>query len=211
MRRLLFPVLMVGLAAGLFTLGSGAFLKDSGADTNNKIASGTLDLTLGGAVGLCDYASVIPGQTLAACTKTLNMAGTLNDLHLDVELHATNLACDPNGANNGIANKCDTSADLSPADFLVHACSFPAAGACPWLPFPFVADAATLADFIAQGCRVLDADSDASEDGRVLSLTLKVKDIIADNTQGDAIDITFHFGLSTLAPAPVGPASRCHP
>ncbi len=203
MRRLLFPVLILGLASGLFTLGSGAFVQDNESDTGNTISAGSLDLALGSTVGACDFASVIPGQTLATCAKTLNMAGSLDNLHLDVELHATNLACDPNGANNGIANKCDTSADLSPADFLIHACTFNGGGC--WLPF--VADSTTLAAFIGV-CGVLDAGSDASEDGRVLSLTLKVKDIIADNTQGDAIDIIFHFGLSQAAPAP---ANRCHP
>jgi predicted ribosomally synthesized peptide with SipW-like signal peptide len=45
MRRLVFPILVIGLAAGMFTMGSGAFFSDTEQDTGNTIAAGTLDLS----------------------------------------------------------------------------------------------------------------------------------------------------------------------
>jgi predicted ribosomally synthesized peptide with SipW-like signal peptide len=44
MRRILFPLLVIGLAGGLFTLGSGAFFSDTETDTDNTITAGSLDL-----------------------------------------------------------------------------------------------------------------------------------------------------------------------
>jgi predicted ribosomally synthesized peptide with SipW-like signal peptide len=45
-RRILFPLLVIGLAGGLFTLGSGAFFSDTETDTGNIITAGSLNLTL---------------------------------------------------------------------------------------------------------------------------------------------------------------------
>ena len=55
MRRILFPLLVIGLAAGMFTLGSGAFFSDTETDTGNTITAGTLDLeTADTFAGACD-------------------------------------------------------------------------------------------------------------------------------------------------------------
>ncbi|HXH22859.1 MAG TPA: SipW-dependent-type signal peptide-containing protein [Dehalococcoidia bacterium] len=195
MRRILFPLLVIGLAGGLFTLGSGAFFSDVETDTGNTITAGTADLVIGSTVSSCDYAGVAPGQALSACAITLNMAGSLNDLHLDVEVHVTQVA------DTCTTENCNGAANLSAADIAVTACSF-AGGSCPF------GAVATLADIVAAGCVALDADSAANEDGRVLSLTFQVSSSIANNTQGDGLSIDFHFGLSQQTDAS---PSRCHP
>ena len=46
MRRILFPLLIIGLAAGLFSLGSGAFFSDTETSTGNTFTAGSLNLTL---------------------------------------------------------------------------------------------------------------------------------------------------------------------
>jgi spore coat-associated protein N len=203
MRRILFPLLVIGLAGGLFTLGSGAFFTDTETDTGNTITTGTLDLTLGSTVGACDYTNVAPGDQLAACDKTLNMGGSLDDLYLAVELHSSSAACNSGGANDS-SEYCDTNANLVAGNLLVHACSF-ASGVCPWA---FTPDTTTLADLISEGCVALDTDSDHTEDNRVLSLTFKVAANLPNAAQGDAISVDYHFGLTQASDAP---ASRCHP
>jgi predicted ribosomally synthesized peptide with SipW-like signal peptide len=199
MRRILFPLLVIGLAGGLFTLGSGAFFSDTETDTGNTITAGTLDLALGNAVGSCDLSDAHPEHTFV-CNITLNMAGSLNDLHLDGEVHTQGTADSCN------LDACNGQANLSGADIIVSACSFDG-GACPF-PNPGGGDH-LLSEIEAGGCAVFDADSDEGEDGRVLSLTFRVNPFAGNVIQGDSLDITFHFGLTQAADS--NNANRCHP
>jgi predicted ribosomally synthesized peptide with SipW-like signal peptide len=199
MRRILFPLLVIGLAAGLFTLGSGAFFSDTETDTGNTIVAGTLDLGLGGAIGACDTDQVIPGQLLPACNITLNMAGSLNDLYLYAQTNFGVSACNPAGANDS-TEFCDTTADLGPSDFAVEACSFDG-GSCPWA---FTSGETTLADLF--DCVPLDQDADAGEDNRTLSIQVRANTSIGNAAQGDRVDFAFTFGLSQPEDSP---SSRC--
>jgi len=104
MRRILFPLLVIGLAGGLFTLGSGAFFSDTETDTGNTITAGTLDLSLTGtgyASSQCDIASYQPASdgnvnfdgSLGTCKIPAKNVGSLDgDLYLRAVV--TNTACD---------------------------------------------------------------------------------------------------------------------
>ncbi len=55
MRRILFPILIIGVVAGMFSIGSGAFFSDTETSTANVFTAGTLNLTLdGGSAGAGD-------------------------------------------------------------------------------------------------------------------------------------------------------------
>jgi spore coat-associated protein N len=187
MRRILFPLLVIGLAAGLFTLGSGAFFSDTETDTGNVITAGTLDLQLGTATGACDYSNAAPGATLSPnCVITLNMGGTLNNLHLDMQLGASGIAdtCNTEG--------CNAAANLVASDIQIMTCTW-AGGSCP---FTFTSGTTTLQDMITEGCVTLDASSDANEDNRTLVLAFRISSGVDNTRQGDGIDITATFGLT---------------
>jgi spore coat-associated protein N len=119
MRRILFPLLVIGLAAGLFTLGSGAFFSDTETDTGNTITAGTLDLSLTGTgytSSQCDIAAYQPTASgdvtfdgaLATCKIPAKNVGSLDgDLYLRTVV--TNVSC---VANGGSGEACDSSGDL---------------------------------------------------------------------------------------------------
>ncbi len=106
MRRILFPLLVIGLAGGLFTLGSGAFFSDKQSDTGNTITAGSLLLSIGGNGSVnCSIGSYQPTSlgnvtfdgVLPTCQVTGTNAGTLDgDLYLKVVV--TN---DDNGCAGG--------------------------------------------------------------------------------------------------------------
>jgi spore coat-associated protein N len=78
MRRILFPLLIIGLATGLFTLGSGAFFTDTAEDTNNTITSGTVDISIGAGpiVSVSSPPGMAPGDTVNGSVVVTN-SGTL--------------------------------------------------------------------------------------------------------------------------------------
>jgi predicted ribosomally synthesized peptide with SipW-like signal peptide len=95
MRRILFPLLVIGLAGGLFTLGSGAFFSDVESDTGNTITAGTLDLEKTALFSAsCTSASLVkPGDGPVNCSATVTNAGSLDgDLYLRVVLVETDPA-----------------------------------------------------------------------------------------------------------------------
>jgi predicted ribosomally synthesized peptide with SipW-like signal peptide len=80
MRRILFPLLIIGMAAGLFTMGSGAFFSDTAEDTGNVITAGTVDITLTGGSPIVTVASppgMAPGDNANGSVQ-VNNAGTLS-------------------------------------------------------------------------------------------------------------------------------------
>ncbi len=93
MRRILFPLLVIGLAGGLFTLGSGAFFSDSETDTGNTITAGTLtlDVTSPFATVACSSTNLTkPGDGPATCTNTVQNSGSITgDLYLKVTYNNT--------------------------------------------------------------------------------------------------------------------------
>jgi spore coat-associated protein N len=64
MRRILFPLLVIGLAGGLFTLGSGAFFTDQATDTDNTIATGTVDINVSPTSATLTASNMAPGDTI---------------------------------------------------------------------------------------------------------------------------------------------------
>lgn len=125
MRRILFPLLVIGLAAGLFSLGSGAFFSDTATDTGNVIAAGTLDLLINLetddiVTNQCSIAVYQPqggisndvdfDGPLENCTVTVKNNGTLaGDLFLKIVI--VDEACNSAGANDG-SEFCDVTANL---------------------------------------------------------------------------------------------------
>jgi predicted ribosomally synthesized peptide with SipW-like signal peptide len=111
MRRILFPILVIGLTAGLFTLGSGAFFSDVENSTGNTFTAGSLDLKVDvtgtsgtnvgdSATGTCVIAEFYPptpsndvifdGATGDNCTITVENLGNLpGDLYLEITLPLT--------------------------------------------------------------------------------------------------------------------------
>jgi predicted ribosomally synthesized peptide with SipW-like signal peptide len=90
MRRILFPLLIIGLATGLFTLGSGAFFSDTAEDTNNTITAGTMTLEVTqkfNAVASCTLPSNAKPGDPVSCSSTLTNTGSLaGKLYLAVEV-----------------------------------------------------------------------------------------------------------------------------
>jgi predicted ribosomally synthesized peptide with SipW-like signal peptide len=96
MRRILFPLLVIGLAGGLFTLGSGAFFSDIETDTSNTITAGTLDLqkTATFAASCSASTNAKPGDSFP-CTTTLTNGGSLSgDLYMQAAVTDTNNLAD---------------------------------------------------------------------------------------------------------------------
>jgi predicted ribosomally synthesized peptide with SipW-like signal peptide len=86
MRRILFPLLVIGLAGGLFTLGSGAFFSDTETDTSNTITAGNLDLTKTTAFATTCAATTNakPGDTFPCATTLTNSGSLAGDLYMEV-------------------------------------------------------------------------------------------------------------------------------
>lgn len=79
MRRILFPLLIIGMAAGLFTLGSGAFFSDFATDTGNTITAGTLDINVTDPFGnlACDLSGVVKPGDSTTCSATVTNDGSI--------------------------------------------------------------------------------------------------------------------------------------
>jgi predicted ribosomally synthesized peptide with SipW-like signal peptide len=199
MRRILFPILVIGLAAGLFTLGSGAFFSDTETDTGNTITAGTLDLKLldgaDAALGAhhCDASNVQPGQDLtfttsgATCiTHFKNNGSLVADLWAQVKVNSYACTDTANGGAGGTSQYCDVNADLVGGDFTISSYTGPAA-------FGITAGTSTIADLVSAGCvKITDNIAAAATTSLTFDLTVKT-DLAAspDNlAQGDAIKIT---------------------
>jgi spore coat-associated protein N len=76
MRRILFPLLVIGLAGGLFTLGSGAFFTDTATDTGNTITTGTVDISIAPTTAILTASNMAPGDTINGSILVKN-SGTL--------------------------------------------------------------------------------------------------------------------------------------
>jgi predicted ribosomally synthesized peptide with SipW-like signal peptide len=203
MRRILFPLLVIGLAGGLFTLGSGAFFSDAESDVDNIITAGTLDLVCDvfggeadcGGPGHFSISGMVPGTTTKVFTLTLSNGGSLSGV-LAAQVNATALACDDDGANDN-SEHCDVGADLAASEIDITACSY-AGGACPWVGANSLDDLAS--------CVTLDATFDASDDNIALSFTVRVNSGVGNAEQGDAVDIDVLLGL-----VQTGQAANCTP
>jgi predicted ribosomally synthesized peptide with SipW-like signal peptide len=194
MRRILFPLLVIGLAGGLFTLGSGAFFSDTETDTGNTITAGTIDLVLEdgeGAPGAnhCSASGVSPdidvdftdsGENCS--TGFLNNGSLTADLYVKFDVNSYGCTNVANGGLNDGSQYCNAGADLLASDFLIT--SFTGPGA-----WGIVTNTSTLQTLEDLGCVLATANlvADASTD---VNFDLKVKSTVGNAAQGDAIKIT---------------------
>lgn len=78
MRRILFPLLIIGMAAGLFTLGSGAFFSDFDTDTGNTITAGTLTVGINPFFAdNCDLDEIVKPGDSDTCNSTVTNTGSI--------------------------------------------------------------------------------------------------------------------------------------
>lgn len=63
MRRLLFPLLIIGVTVSLFSIGSGAFFSDTQTSTGNSFTAGEFTLTVGTSFSVPAEGGIYPGQS----------------------------------------------------------------------------------------------------------------------------------------------------
>jgi predicted ribosomally synthesized peptide with SipW-like signal peptide len=194
MRRILFPLLVIGLAGGLFTLGSGAFFSDTETDTGNIISAGTVDLVLRdgeGAPGAnhCSASGVAPDKDVDftdsgedCSTSFLNNGSLTADLYVQFTVDSYGCTDSANGGLDDDSQYCDAGADLLASDFVITAFSGPAG----WSIVPNTSTLQTLENL---GCTLATADL-AADASTAVNFDLKVSSTVANAAQGDAIKIT---------------------
>jgi spore coat-associated protein N len=196
MRRILFPLLVIGLAAGLFSLGSGAFFSDTETDTGNTITAGTLDLVCEAGASACgsshfDIDDAAPGGAAQALSVTLSNGGTLAG-PLAVKIEATSVA------DTCAAEACNGMADLLASEIDVTACTYDGANCTTLAGWPGVINSL---DDIVGTCRTLDADFQPADDNKVFSISVRINLGVANNRQGDGMSIDLKFGLAQAGQA----------
>jgi predicted ribosomally synthesized peptide with SipW-like signal peptide len=190
MRRILFPLLVIGLAGGLFSLGSGAFFSDVEEDTGNIITAGTLDLVAGVAgTTSCGIAAYSPqggevtfdgGADL--CTSIVRNDGTLTgDLYLLIAVVDT--AC------SGPGEFCDEVANLG-TQLAAQQCAEGGSGTLAGAVDPCAS--ITNANSLAYSCELV-ATLDATY---TYSFGFDLNDATVGNASpGDSITFNFTFEL----------------
>lgn len=190
MRRILFPLLIIGLAAGLFTLGSGAFFSDVENSTGNTFTAGTLDFACDGtgtkrfctASGDYIVANTFPGDDGVADILTdVTNEGTI-DGDLYVMFTFTPFACDdaPNGGVNDGSQYCDDGgAALGPEDITVTDNST-----------GLTLGTVSTLDDLPQTCATAVITGWATDASATLDLTdIQIDEGIGNDAQGDGIKI----------------------
>ncbi len=122
MRRILLPLLVIGLAAGLFTLGSGAFFSDSATDSGNTITAGTLSFSCTQSSAACSATNhwtvtgAVPGVVVSPdFQETLANNGSITGGDLWAKFVLTPLADTSTTCNaTTLGNPpCDGNADIA--------------------------------------------------------------------------------------------------
>jgi len=201
MRRILFPLLVIGLAGGLFTLGSGAFFSDVESDIDNTITAGSLDLSVDTtSPSGCDIAAFVPpldndvifdGGEGDNCDVSVTNNGTLaGDLYLlititadsDVSCPEPELAAEP-GCTGGGDGDLDTELKFSDCTETGSVGDVACSG---------VVDGTTTLAAIALSCsKVADLAASGS-----YSLSFDLTSVSVTNvSQTDSITINFFFEL----------------
>jgi predicted ribosomally synthesized peptide with SipW-like signal peptide len=211
MRRILFPLLVIGLAAGLFTLGSGAFFSDTATDTGNTITAGTIVNTITGAT--CTISNQAPGTTGISCSKTINNTGSLSatlDLEFDVVDSEPTADVAPEVTAEGSALGADIGKYMVITVFTVGGvdklASFSTDGACHGTNNAghAVPSGRNLCDL--DKANVLAAiDTIAGGASKVVALTITFDSTAGNEHQGDQTAITIASGLRQAADSATDP------
>jgi len=198
MRRILFPLLVIGLAGGLFTLGSGAFFSDVETDTGNTITAGTLDLEANGnGTTSCSKTTYIPvggniefdGPADNCLVVVQNDGSITGDLYMEIAV--VNTGC------TGGGEYCGGTGELG-GELTATECAEGGSGALAGATNP--CDSITDANSLALVCSLV-ATLDGTE---TYSLTFDLTDASVTNaSQGDSITFNFYFKLiQSGQPAP---------
>ncbi len=209
MRRILFPLLVIGLAAGLFTLGSGAYFSDTESNTGNTITAGTIDLTITEAAAHCVFADMAPGGAEVTCTTTLNNPGSLGGA-VDIEFDVVD--SEPTADTDAEAEAEGSALGAYIAKFYeVTGLTFDAVSAlgsvsqvagCHGGSIPAVVN---LCDLDAAGVLSGVGSISAATSGKLLVLKVKLHADAGNQHQGDQSTITIGAGLRQSVAAATDP------